>query len=153
MSEKITSFSGEHAFLSNFYPSPIRINNEYYLTGEHAFQAAKTDNKMERDEIAAADTPGKAKKMGRKVTLRPNWEETKYAKMRAIVEAKFTQNPDLAQKLIDTGDAELIEGNNWGDRTWGTVDGAGKNWLGEILMLVRDKLKDSRDQTNVGDGS
>ena len=61
--------------------------------------------------------------------------------MREIVFEKFKQNPHLTKKLLDTGDVYLEEGNNWGDRIWGTVNGVGRNELGKILMEVRKELK------------
>ena len=61
--------------------------------------------------------------------------------MEEIVRAKFTQNIELADKLLATGDAYLEEGNTWGDRIWGTVNGSGANRLGFILMQVRAEIK------------
>ena len=58
-----------------------------------------------------------------------------------VVRAKFDQHPDLAQKLLETGDEELVEGNTWGDRYWGVCGGKGKNMLGKILMRVREELR------------
>lgn len=62
--------------------------------------------------------PSEAKKLGRKVTLRKDWESVKIKIMEEIVRAKFVQNPELAQKLIATGNAYLEEGNTWGDKVW-----------------------------------
>ena len=59
-----------------------------------------------------------------------------------ICKAKFTQNETLKTKLLKTGDAMLIEGNTWGDRIWGQVNGVGENNLGKILMRIREELKD-----------
>ena len=60
--------------------------------------------------------------------------------MRQVLKSKFTQNPELKAKLIATGDAELIEGNNWNDRFWGVCRGVGQNHLGKLLMEVRAEL-------------
>lgn len=84
--------------------------------------------------------PSEAKKLGRKVTLRKDWESVKIKIMEEIVRAKFVQNPELAQKLIATGNAHLEESNTWGDKVWGTVNGSGANNLGIILMKVRNEL-------------
>lgn len=62
------------------------------------------------------------------------------ANQNEICKAKFSQNPDLADKLVATKDAELIEGNTWGDRIWGVCDGIGENRLGKILMRVRAEM-------------
>ena len=84
--------------------------------------------------------PSEAKHAGRRITLRKDWEAVKVGIMHDIVEAKFRQNPSLAAKLIGTGNVYLEEGNTWGDRTWGTVDGKGANNLGRILMDIREEL-------------
>lgn len=81
-----------------------------------------------------------AKREGYKVKLRENWEDIKIDVMYQIVLAKFSQNEFLKQKLIATGREWLEEGNTWGDRTWGTVDGVGNNYLGKVLMTVQSVL-------------
>ena len=142
----ITEFDGKYAFLSNFYHAPFVYDGIIYPTNEHFFQAMKTLDQEERKKIAAAASPGKAKRMGRQVQLRKDWEEVKYTVMRVGVERKFDTHPELASKLITTGDAILIEGNSWHDNTWGScfcskcAAIAGKNWLGEILMERRKEL-------------
>ena len=141
MKSVIDSFDKEYSFLSNFYEAPVEWEGIIYPSNEHAFQAAKVINPVKRMEIAAAATPGQAKRMGRSVNLRHDWEQVKYNVMLEIVLAKFHQHSDLAEALLDTGDAELIEGNWWNDTTWGVCNGIGSNWLGKILMSVRAQLK------------
>lgn len=51
------------------------------------------------------------------------------------------QHPDLREKLLQTCCCPLFEGNTWGDRYWGTVNGYGENHLGIILMDIRAKLR------------
>lgn len=137
---KIDKFEGEFAFLNNFYDAEVEYEGIKYPTNEHAFQAAKSLNPARRLEIAMLDTPGKAKRAGRNLQLRHDWEKVKYDIMLDIVFAKFHQHPELAKKLLATGDAELIEGNWWNDTTWGVCNGVGSNWLGKILMMVRARL-------------
>ena len=136
----INCFDGKYAFLSNFYESPITYEGITYPTNEHFFQAMKTLDINEKKKIAAANTPGQSKRMGRAVTLRSDWETIKSYYMELGLRLKF-QNPDLAAKLIATGDEELIEGNPWGDRIWGVYNGEGENRLGKLLMKIRDELK------------
>ena len=141
----IDVFDGEFAFLSNFYPSPITENGITYPTVEHYFQAQKTLDINERHAIAAADTPGRAKRMGRLVTLRPDWEKVKIDVMRRGLELKF-QESFLRVRLIGTGSHELVEGNTWHDNTYGDCKCTrcksivGKNILGKLLMDLRAKL-------------
>ena len=141
----ILSFKGKYAFLSNFSPHPVRARGILYPTVEHAYQAYKTLDPAERLGIRSCDTPGQAKRAGRRVTLRPDWDNVKLSVMTALVKAKFRQHPELAGLLKQTGDALLVEGNYWHDNFWGvcgckTCPGVGKNWLGCILIGVRNEL-------------
>lgn len=136
----INCFKDEYFFLSNFYESYTTINHIVYPTIEHFFQAQKAMNIEERKAIIEASSPNIAKAIGRKVQLRPHWEEIKDQVMYDGVKAKFSKNPILKEKLLATGDAELIEGNWWNDTYWGVCKGVGYNKLGQILMRVRDEL-------------
>jgi ribA/ribD-fused uncharacterized protein len=134
---KIAGFRGKYFFLSNFFPTKVKVGDLTFENNEAAFQSYKSKNM----ESFCHLNPSEAKRKGRRVQLRPDWEEIKADVMYMVVFAKFSQNQDLRDKLINTGDAELVEENNWGDRIWGTVSGKGKNLLGKILMKVRDELK------------
>ena len=142
----IVEFDGDYAFLSNFYPSTIYHDGITYPTNEHFFQAMKTLDIDERKAIAAAETPGQAKRMGRNVKLRPDWEKIKVDVMRLGLILKFT-DAELAEKLVATGDEELVEGNWWHDNTWGNCHctacsrKGGRNLLGMLLMEVRKELQ------------
>lgn len=137
---KIESFSGEYRFLSNFWYSDVEMDGVMWPTIEHAFQAAKTEIPSEQREILRTNTPGTAKALGRAVTLRDGWDGIKLMVMANLVYKKFSTDEELRAKLIATGDAELIEGNNWGDKFWGVCDGEGLNHLGKVLMHVRDMV-------------
>lgn len=142
----IVEFDGDYAFLSNFYPSTIYHDGITYPTNEHFFQAMKTLDISERKAIAAAETPGLAKRMGRNVKLRSDWEKIKVDVMRLGLILKFT-DAELAEKLIATGDEELVEGNWWHDNTWGNCHctacsrKGGRNLLGMLLMELRTNLQ------------
>jgi len=137
---KITRFTGSFGFLSNFWRCPICFEGQTYPSVEHAFQAAKTYDLREREIIKKARTPGEAKRLGRKVHLRPFWEERVRVRiMRELLSIKF-QDPVYAKMLKATDNAELIEGNIWGDTYWGVCNGKGENHLGKLLMEIRSRL-------------
>lgn len=140
-SEVISWFKGENAFLSNFHPSPVMYEGLEYPTVEHAFQAAKSLSPEEREPIRMARTPTVAKRLGRRVTLRPGWDTARLQIMAMLVQQKFSSHPELRKQLLATGDAELVEGNTWNDTFWGVCRGKGQNYLGKILMQVRDQLR------------
>lgn len=138
----INRFIGEYEFLSNFYPTPIYDNDgKEYPTVEHYFQAMKTFNLQKRELIRLAESPGKAKRISRLVQLREDWEDRKLDIMEKALIQKF-QIPKLREKLLATGDEELVEGNFWNDTYWGVCKGEGENHLGKLLMNIREKIRD-----------
>ena len=147
MDKPITSFSGEYSWLSNMHLCTVEFQNVLYLSSEHLYQSLKCKYAHERERIRLEPSPYKAKRLGRKIALRDNWEEIKYDAMLATVRAKFAYGSQLGLSLLMTGDAELVEGNNWHDNYWGSCTCAGcsmklgKNTLGRILMLVREELR------------
>ncbi len=134
---EIKEFRGEYYFLSNFYNAEIIYKNKHYQNNEAAFQAMKCP---ERADDFRYLTGAEAKRLGRHVLLRSDWESVKEKIMYEICLAKFTQNPELKTKLLKTGDCELIEGNAWNDTYWGVCNGYGKNKLGKILMKIRNEV-------------
>lgn len=140
----ITDFSGPYRWLSNFSPSNITAGDNTYPTMEHYFQAHKSRSRSFRAEVARAESPGEAKRLGRGVVLRPDWESIKIDVMRMGLAKKFAPDSSLAGRLIRTQYHELVEGNSWGDDYWGMVwDGQkwkGRNWLGWLLMAQRGFL-------------
>lgn len=176
----ITSFDNKYSFLSNFYEVPVEYNGVTYQNSEAAFQHAKCKSLTTAEQfeflnklktglkskvmpyVSNSDAnplttvfslvnPSVAKKLGRVVPMRDTWENIKYTTMEEIVRNKFTQNGELKAKLLETGDAQLVEGNYWHDNTWGKctcssctgkVGSNGKNNnLGSILMKIRDELR------------
>lgn len=136
----IEEFTGKYAFLSNFYPLPMASEAEIYPTLEHAYQAAKTFDTAQKQKIKEATTPGRARRLGYKATIREDWECAKIDVMRALIWTKFLDQ-GLRLRLLETGDQELVEGNNWGDRFWGRCEGEGQNWLGKLLMERRQDVQ------------
>lgn len=144
MQKIITSFTGEYAFLSNFYPCILHYDGYTFTSSEHAFQAAKAADAYTKQLIAEAETPGKAKRIGRRCQMRQDWEVIKDQIMLDILRQKFAPGTVLAEKLDKTGDDILVEGNDWHDNYWGscTCDRCkndGLNILGQLLIKIRDE--------------
>jgi ribA/ribD-fused uncharacterized protein len=144
MTEPINEFKGHYRFLSNFYPSQVEMDGHFYPTVEHAYQAAKTLDDVERFNIRKATTPSMAKSMGKSVKLRKDWNQIKLQVMENLLRQKFDSdiNPELSNNLFNTHHQELIEGNYWGDTFWGVCNGKGENHLGKLLMKIRDNQKE-----------
>lgn len=148
--EIINSFHGQYDFLSNFYPCIIQFEGLNYPTVEHAYQAGKSTEFFYRKLIAAlpAEKAGLAKRRGRDIRLRRDWETLKVEIMFELLCTKFKQEP-LKSKLLSTGNTKLVEGNRWHDNIWGNCicgkEGClqeGQNWLGRLLMDVRGQLRE-----------
>lgn len=142
----IDSFTGEHAFLSNFHEEPFGMWGTTIRTAEHAFQAAKANNAGDMQLVLSAPTPGKAKREGRRIMLRDGWEARKVKVMRDVLRAKFAV-PSLRAALLATGSAGLVEGNRWHDGEWGdcrcgrsACARPGRNVLGHLLMELRAQI-------------
>lgn len=138
----IDMFREEYEFLSNFYPAKMEFEGLVYQNSEAAYQAQKCKNPEDKAQFANMYAD-EAKRFGRKVEVREDWDEVKIERMTKIVEAKFSQHPRLALRLLETGEKPLKEGNYWGDVFWG-IDhrtGEGENHLGQILMELRTKYR------------
>ena len=138
----INKFRGRYAFLSNFFPCRIILNGIFFPSAEHAYQASKTTDRNKQFSIAALRSPIEAKRAGKIIELRSDWDSVKLSVMEEILYIKF-KSPCIKKLLLDTKDEELVEGNTWGDTFWG-VDlrtNVGENNLGKILMRVREFYK------------
>lgn len=138
---RIDCFEGAHDFLSNFYPCRIVYNGLTFKSTEAAYQAAKCKNPKDRNLFVNLEAL-ESKKLGRRIDLREDWEDVKLNVMREVVAIKFAPGSRLARWLVETGDAELIEGNWWKDLFYGKDNKTweGENWLGKILMEQRECL-------------
>ena len=139
LNQAITKFKKHNYFLSNFFSAPVTYKQITYQNSEAAYQSMKCIMPMQRLEFASLSAHD-AKSKGKSVVLRYDWNHVKDQYMYEIVKAKFVQNPELLERLLNTGDAFIEEGNHHGDKYWGTVEGKGRNKLGKILMRVRDEL-------------
>lgn len=138
MIKTIDYFDGEYRWLSNFSTA-----GGVKPTLEHQFQARKATTVEDAIYVMAAETPGGAKKRGRSITCRDDWDDIKLDVMYELLVEKFSLSP-LKEKLLATGDAELVEGNTWGDTFWGRCRGKGKNNLGYLLMIIRQDIRSGR---------
>lgn len=147
MEEIVRQFKGDYRYLSNFYHSPFEdLKGNFYRTVEHFYQSHKSSKKRVQKWIRDSITPGEAKRRGKKVTLREDWNFKREEVMMEGLKLKFNTYPELKRRLVSTGDIELQEGNYWGDDYWG-VDlkvNEGKNRLGELLMELREELKNEK---------
>lgn len=144
--QTIASFTGEYRFLSNFWPVEIEYEGRVYPSVEHAYQASKCKYEHEREFYCDPElTASAAKRLGKRLALREDWETVKLDVMCDLITLKFARGSALAGKLLATRDAILVEGNTWGDTYWGKckINGVitGHNHLGRILMTVRSLLR------------
>ena len=135
-----------HRFLSNHYPSPFTIDAVTYATVEHWYQSSKVLDPEERRRVIEAPTPLAAKERVKEVTIRSDWDDLKLDVMKRGAMEKFRQNRDLAERLVATGDAELVHHSDWSDVFW-AVDRkhGGLNHMGRILMELRDHFREARE--------
>lgn len=136
----IEEFQGEFRWLSNFWPANVELDGLIFPSVENAYQAAKTFPDNREDFVWC--TAGQAKRLGRKVPMRQEWEQVKLQVMKDMIKQKFKVGSLLAKKLIATSDAKIIEGNSWGDTFWGVCNGKGSNHLGQLLMQQRKFLQE-----------
>ena len=133
-------------WMSNFYPSEIVIDEISYPTVEHYYQSKKASDIIVELWIRNAPTPYLAFKAGRSLKptffigstdcVKTDWDDIKVDVMKKALKAKFTQNPYLGKKLIDTGNAVLHEESPT-DIFWGKK---GKDMLGKLLMEIRNEI-------------
>ena len=137
----IMQFTGEYRWLSNFYPATIACKEYTFPSVEHAYQALKCADPAEYTRFLGI-TAVEAKRLGKRVKMRPSFNEERVKVMLWLLRRKF-KHPELRAKLLATGDTALVEGNTWGDTFWG-VDlrtGQGQNMLGKLIMKVRAELQ------------
>jgi hypothetical protein len=136
----IKGFQEEYRWLSNFWPCAIVYEGLGYPSSEAAYQAAKLENPEHRVRFTTM-TPSQAKRAGKTVKYRPDWDDVRLQVMYDICSYKFRNNPELRQNLLDTDEKYIEETNDWGDRYWGVCRGSGQNHLGKILMRIRGELR------------
>lgn len=137
----ILQFQDEYRWLSNHWPSIIVFQGITFPTVEHAYVYSKTIVQEEQDLFLQAQpmSAAQAKRAGKLLTLRSDWEDVRLNFMLDFTRQKY-RNQVLRNKLIDTGNCLIVEGNTWHDYFWGQCNGKGENNLGKIIMKVREEL-------------
>ena len=142
----VLGFNGEYRWLSNFYPVKILYEGFSYPSVEHAYVAAKTIDPNKRRLISNM-TAGYAKKYGRQIQIRDDWDDVKSEIMFGLLAEKFSQKKFI-NLLLSTNNMYLEETNTWGDTYWGVCNGVGENQLGKMLMNIRSTLQEMMVQSN-----
>lgn len=140
----IKEFRKEYFFLSNFYETEIVYEGRKFLCSEAAFQASKCKRESTKNSFLHL-LGTEAKKRGREIKKREDWDEIKDEVMYKICKIKFSK-PILRAKLLATGNEYIREENYWNDKYWGTVNGVGENKLGLILMKIREEIKEENNK-------
>ena len=126
---------------------PIEFEGEIFRASENVYQFSKLpkDLKDEYRKRFAKMHPFVARKMTRKLPIRKDWEDIKLQVMLEVLILKFTQHPNLKKQLLDI-EGPIVEYNYWKDTFWGYDINLkkGKNYLGKLLMLIRDAWKANR---------
>jgi len=137
----ILFFKNEYDWLSNFYPVVIDINNIKYSSVEHAYQSKKSDDMIWKLYCASNISASDIKKESKKIKILTNWDNIRLIKMYECLIQKFNQEP-FKTKLLNTGNANIQEGNTWGDEFWGINvnknPNYGENHLGRLIMKIRE---------------
>jgi ribA/ribD-fused uncharacterized protein len=141
---RIDSFKDEHAWLSNMHPVRLVVRDLQFECSEAVYAAAKCARAEDRARFVGLNGY-QSKRLGRKVEIRADWNDVRVDVMRKVLRMKFAHGTELAERLLGTGDAELVEGNWWKDRFWGVCEGTGENWLGRLLMERRAELHNGKE--------
>lgn len=142
--ETLNGFKEEpYLFLSNMTPCYITMYGMVFNSVENAYQASKCTLLDEMAQFTKI-SPYEAKKLGRKVVVRHDFDKLKIEIMLTLLRRKFSDdNPQLKKKLMETHGVKLVEHNYWHDVFWGVCNGVGENHLGRLLMTVRNELMGS----------
>lgn len=151
-------FRGNFGWLSNSYTCPVTVaiggRVRHFSCAEAAYQAYKCPERAEEFESLSGYA---ARDLGRSVKLRPDWNKVKIVVMKRVLQNKFAQNEELADRLVKL-DTPIINDNRHGDKFWGQVNGEGHNYLGRLIQDVRAETIARRyviaqNQTNMPSGN
>ena len=131
MKDRIKDFTGEFDFLSNKFTSTFYYKGTKYKSVAHAYQSLKAKHDGDATKIRNAKTATEAIKEGRGVEVKSDWQETCKDLMEELLYLKFSTNVFLKPKLLATGVCQL---------------GDGRNFVGELLMKVRERIKGEKSE-------
>lgn len=143
LNKPILFYETEFYIFSNFSSFTVEWKGVSWMTAEHAYQAAKFEDKSIQEKIRKANSAHDAKKIAEthKSERREDWGDIKLSIMEEIVRTKLSQHSYIQKRLKQTGDREIIENSPknsfWG---WGS-NKDGQNNLGKIWMKLRNELK------------
>jgi predicted NAD-dependent protein-ADP-ribosyltransferase YbiA (DUF1768 family) len=155
----IICFIGQYRHYSNFHLCPVLFEELLFPSNENAFQAAKTKDLKARLPFLAY-TPAKAKKFGRILNLRPDWDTVQPSGKTTAEEVMFQLTflkwsyPTMLPLIKSNADVELIEGNWWHDNRWGDCMFASREDAFAALagkpFQACEKCKDVQGQNKLG---
>lgn len=136
----IKRFTEQFRWLSNFTEVQVFLDEKPYPSVENAYVAAKTLDKRLRPILQKINS-AEAKQLGKILPLRSDWDSVKLKVMENLLRQKFSYKW-FADKLAETGEQEIVEGNSWHDNFWGSCvcdecGDKGENHLGRLLMKIR----------------
>ena len=141
----IHRFKDENRWLSNMALVKIEFQGNTYSSVEHAYQSAKNKSQEWKDICISEFNPYKIKILSRDIEVREDWDEVKLLVMEECLIEKFKQEPFKSQ-LLATGNENIQEGNEWGDKFWGvdltSSPNIGENHLGRLIMKTRENLRE-----------
>jgi ribA/ribD-fused uncharacterized protein len=140
--ELILFYGGQWGCFSNMSSYAVEIDGKVFMTSEHVYQYSKFTDEEVRNKIFSARSGYDAKMIAlenKSLTI-PNWHEKSLDTMEMILRKKLDQHPHIKDKLLETGNREIIEASPtdafWG---WGS-DKKGENHHGKIWMKLRSEI-------------
>jgi ribA/ribD-fused uncharacterized protein len=141
--EPIYMWEDEFYPLSHFAAFSVEYENVLWQTAEHAYQAASFTDTDIRNQITLARSAHDARMIGQKLKKqrRPDWGTHKLVVMEELLRAKLAQHPYVREKLLASGNREIIK-NVPDDSYWGWgIDHKGENRMGKLWMKLREELQ------------
>jgi hypothetical protein len=140
--EPVLFYGGQWGCFSNMSSYAVEMEGILFMTSEHAYQYSKFSDADIKEKIKNARSGYEAKMIAVENAdlISLDWNERSLEVMEQILRLKLAQHPHIKDKLIETGDRDIIEASPtdsfWG---WGS-DKKGENHHGKIWMKLRKEL-------------